>query len=378
MLDITADDYFWTLDDYQGSIREARNADGTEGFTREYDTFGNLTDETQFDANNPVDVIFGYTGREFDEETRLQYNRARYYDPSNGRFISNDPIGFAGGDTNLYRYVGNSPTIFVDPSGLSPVPQNGATSGQLGSGGQGSGISRSPVPLGPPLPPAATPPGRSSSPSQSGSSLLDLTTVPYMDALLGRNILPAPDNITGPIASDQLIFMGGPAGTPPPVRAAAELAASTIPWVGEIQDAQVIGDPNSTWGERAAATVSLGANFATFGFLPNAGSVIRAKRAVHKNSLDYVGETHVYRIIGPNGTYKIGESAQGVRVRDGASIRGEQQVRALRRQTGEFYQSEVLKTFPGKRMAREYETQVIERFERMFGNGALPGNKTNR
>jgi len=90
LLDITADDYFWTLDDYQGSIREARNADGTEGFTREYDTFGNLTDETQFDENNPVDVIFGYTGREFDEETRLQYNRARYYDPSNGRFISGE------------------------------------------------------------------------------------------------------------------------------------------------------------------------------------------------------------------------------------------------------------------------------------------------
>ncbi len=54
---------------------------------REYDSFGNITGRMQFDANNPVDVIFGYTGREFDEETGLQYNRARYYDPSNGRFI---------------------------------------------------------------------------------------------------------------------------------------------------------------------------------------------------------------------------------------------------------------------------------------------------
>ena len=99
---------------------------------------------------------------------------------------------------------------------------------------------------------------------------------------------------------------------------------------------------------------------------------------VHKNSLDYVGDTHVYRIKGPNGTYKIGESAQGVRVRDGASIRGEQQARRLTRETGDFYESEIRKTFPDKRSARDYERRLIERFRRMFGDDALPGNKTNR
>jgi hypothetical protein len=46
------------------------------------------------------------------------YYRARYYDPGVGRFISEDPIGFDGGDPNLYRYVGNSPINFTDPSGL--------------------------------------------------------------------------------------------------------------------------------------------------------------------------------------------------------------------------------------------------------------------
>jgi uncharacterized protein RhaS with RHS repeats len=46
------------------------------------------------------------------------YYRARYYDASNGRFISEDPIGFDAGDGNLTRYVGNSPTNFRDPSGL--------------------------------------------------------------------------------------------------------------------------------------------------------------------------------------------------------------------------------------------------------------------
>ena len=40
------------------------------------------------------------------------------YDPTIGRWFSEDPIGFEGGDANLYRYVGNMPTMYVDPSGL--------------------------------------------------------------------------------------------------------------------------------------------------------------------------------------------------------------------------------------------------------------------
>jgi hypothetical protein len=98
----------------------------------------------------------------------------------------------------------------------------------------------------------------------------------------------------------------------------------------------------------------------------------------HKNSLDYVGETHVYRIKGPNGTHKIGESARGTRVRDGASIRAEQQVRRLEREIGDTFRSDIRKTFPDKRSAREYETRLIERFRRRYGQDALPGNKTKR
>lgn len=100
---------------------------------------------------------------------------------------------------------------------------------------------------------------------------------------------------------------------------------------------------------------------------------------VHKNSLDYVGDTHVYRVKGPDGsTYKVGESAQGTKVRDGASIRAEQQARRLTRETGDTYTSEIRKTFPDKASARDYETRVIERFRRMYGQDTLPGNKTNR
>ena len=53
--------------------------------------------------------------------TGLQYNRARYYDPTTGRWTTEDPIGFAGGDTNLYRYAGNNPTNRADPSGTRTI-----------------------------------------------------------------------------------------------------------------------------------------------------------------------------------------------------------------------------------------------------------------
>jgi hypothetical protein len=69
---------------------------------------------------------------------------------------------------------------------------------------------------------------------------------------------------------------------------------------------------------------------------------------------------------------------QGVRARDGASIRAEQQVRQLNRTVGPGHTSEIRRTFHDKASAREYETKVIERFRRMFGDDTLPGNRTNR
>jgi RHS repeat-associated protein len=58
-----------------------------------------------------------YTGRENDGATGLYYYRARYYSPQLGRFISEDPIGLAGG-TNYYAYAGGDPISNSDPSGL--------------------------------------------------------------------------------------------------------------------------------------------------------------------------------------------------------------------------------------------------------------------
>jgi RHS repeat-associated protein len=107
----------WYLGDHQGSVRQIVDNTGTLLNQIEYDSYGNITSQ----SNPSVTFRFGYTGREWDSETGQYYYRARYYDAGVGRFISQDPIGFAAGDANLYRYVGNSPTNFIDPSGKTGV-----------------------------------------------------------------------------------------------------------------------------------------------------------------------------------------------------------------------------------------------------------------
>ena len=77
-----------------------------------YEPFG-ATTMTGTISTNP----FQYTGRENDT-TGLYYHRARYYSPTLQRFISEDPIGFAGNDINLYAYVFSNPINFRDPLGL--------------------------------------------------------------------------------------------------------------------------------------------------------------------------------------------------------------------------------------------------------------------
>jgi RHS repeat-associated protein len=78
-----------------------------------YDPYGNTGATGTANDNS-----YQYAGRENDG-TGLYFNRARYYDPSWGRFISQDPIGFAGGDVNLYQYVRANPISASDPIGLT-------------------------------------------------------------------------------------------------------------------------------------------------------------------------------------------------------------------------------------------------------------------
>ena len=65
--------------------------------------------------SNPGFQVLGYAGGLYDEDTKLLRFGARDYDPTIARWTTKDPIGFAGGDTNLYNYVGNDPINFVDP-----------------------------------------------------------------------------------------------------------------------------------------------------------------------------------------------------------------------------------------------------------------------
>jgi RHS repeat-associated protein len=60
----------------------------------------------------------GYAGGLHEPETGTVRFGAREYDGKTGRWMQKDPIRFAGGDSNLYAYVGGDPVNFIDPSGL--------------------------------------------------------------------------------------------------------------------------------------------------------------------------------------------------------------------------------------------------------------------
>jgi len=99
----------------------------------EYDAFGQIVSQTGGEPR------FTYTARERDVATGLYYYRARWYDAGTGRFLSEDPLSYAAGDINVYRYVGNSPTNLADPSGLFWTPLTGGLIGGL-IGGIAGGI----------------------------------------------------------------------------------------------------------------------------------------------------------------------------------------------------------------------------------------------
>ena len=99
------------LPDGLGSTLALTDTNGTVATEYTYEPFGETTA-----SGSPTSNSFQYTGRENDG-TGLQFYRARYYSAAYGRFISEDPIGTAGG-LNLYSYVDNDPVNLVDALGL--------------------------------------------------------------------------------------------------------------------------------------------------------------------------------------------------------------------------------------------------------------------
>jgi RHS repeat-associated protein len=122
-----------------GQLISARNVDS--GVSRFYgydmqgnttfltDSAGNITDTYSYNAfgeelsssgSTPNPHRYGGQVGYYRDKIERVYVRARHYAPPTGRWLSRDPIGFVGGDFNLYRYVRNNPVRQVDPWGLSP------------------------------------------------------------------------------------------------------------------------------------------------------------------------------------------------------------------------------------------------------------------
>ena len=68
-----------------------------------------------------TEILNVYINFEYDVESGLYHLRARHYSPITGTFLSPDPIGFEGGDTNLYGYVFNNSVNLTDPTGEGPI-----------------------------------------------------------------------------------------------------------------------------------------------------------------------------------------------------------------------------------------------------------------
>ncbi|WP_409024190.1 RHS element core protein [Escherichia coli] len=104
--------------DHRGLPLALVSTEGATEWCAEYDEWGNLLNE-----ENPhqLQQLIRLPGQQYDEESGLYYNRHRYYDPLQGRYITQDPIGLEGG-WNQYVYASIHPTYSIDPLGLIDKP----------------------------------------------------------------------------------------------------------------------------------------------------------------------------------------------------------------------------------------------------------------
>jgi RHS repeat-associated protein len=120
--------YYFTKD-HLGSIREMTNSSGVVLARYSYDPYGRRTK-----LSGALDADFGFTGHYYHASSGLNLAMYRAYDASIGRWLSRDPAQ-ENADINLYRYVGNNPIGYTDPTGLWTFGFGGTASGGLGGGG---------------------------------------------------------------------------------------------------------------------------------------------------------------------------------------------------------------------------------------------------
>lgn len=100
--------------DQVGSLRLVTDSNGNAVKQVDYDSFGNILT----DSNPTFTIPFGFAGGLHDRDINLVRFGFRDYDPETGRWTAKDPIGFAGGDVDLWGYVQNNPVNWTDPFGL--------------------------------------------------------------------------------------------------------------------------------------------------------------------------------------------------------------------------------------------------------------------
>ncbi|MFZ5569765.1 MAG: RHS repeat domain-containing protein [Thermodesulfobacteriota bacterium] len=110
-------EYYFYHNDHLGTPQKMTTISGAVVWSAKYSSFG----KAEIDPASTVTNNLRFPGQMFDGETGLHYNWFRYYDPSIGRYLSPDPIKFAGG-LNLYQYVGGDPINYTDSIGLLVKP----------------------------------------------------------------------------------------------------------------------------------------------------------------------------------------------------------------------------------------------------------------
>jgi RHS repeat-associated protein len=118
----------WYLTDHLGSVRNIVDASGNYLDTITYDSFGNVLSE----SNGTNGDRFKFAGMEYDAAIGQYFDHARWYGSVPGRFLEQDPLGFAAGDSNLYGYVRNRATNAIDRAGMAENDRPGSDDNPIG------------------------------------------------------------------------------------------------------------------------------------------------------------------------------------------------------------------------------------------------------